>query len=90
MLLTTLFSILLSMAQANPTATVPCPTGDIKRHGKVKHTEINEASGLIVTDSWLWIHNDSGDGPNLYAVDTDGQKRASIQVQKPMLETGKR
>ena len=48
MLLTTLFNILLSMAQANPTATVPCPTGDIKRHGKVKRTEIT-TSGLIVT-----------------------------------------
>lgn len=80
MLLTTLFSILVSTAQANPTATVPCPTGEIQRHGKVKHDEINEASGLIVTDSWLWIHNDSGDGPNLYAVDKEGQKRASILV----------
>ena len=80
MLLIFLFNAVLSSAHANPTASVPCPSGKIKRMGAIKHSDINEASGLIVTDSWLWLHNDSGDGPNLYAVDKTGEKRASIGV----------
>ena len=38
----TVFPLLTGSAQ-------PCPKGVIKRHGKVKHEEINEASGLIAT-----------------------------------------
>ncbi len=70
-----LFS-LFSLALAEP-----CPKGVIKRHGKVKHEDINEASGLIATESWIWIHNDSGDSPTLYAIDRDGTPRATSQIE---------
>jgi len=58
----------------------PCPTGVIKRHGKVKHEAITEASGLIVTENWLWIHNDSGDSATLYAIDKSGMPRATSAI----------
>ena len=67
---------LIQLAMANP-----CPKGAIKRHGKVKHEAINEASGLIATDNWLWIHNDSGDSATLYAIDRDGNKRATSPIE---------
>ena len=58
----------------------PCPTGVIKRHGKIKHEAITEASGLIATENWLWIHNDSGDSATLYAIDQKGMPRASSSI----------
>ena len=58
----------------------PCPTGTIKRHGKVKHESITEASGLIATENWLWIHNDSGDSATLYAIDQTGEPRATSAI----------
>ena len=62
-------------------ATATCPKGAIKKHGKVEHQAITEASGLVVTDSWLWIHNDSGDSATLYAVDKEGEKRATSSIE---------
>ncbi len=59
----------------------PCPTGSIQKRGKVTHDSITEASGLIVTDNWLWVHNDSGDSASLYAIGKDGERRASIMVE---------
>ncbi len=68
---------LLHIADAEPT----CPKGAIKKHGKVDHQAINEASGLVVTDNWLWIHNDSGDSATLYAIDKKGEKRATSSIE---------
>ena len=59
----------------------PCPKGSIKRHGKVKHEDINEASGLIATENWIWIHNDSGDSAKLYAIDRKGNPRATSTIE---------
>ena len=59
----------------------PCPKGTIKRHGKIKHEDINEASGLIATENWIWIHNDSGDSPTLYAIDRSGNRRATSRIE---------
>ncbi|MBT3278844.1 MAG: hypothetical protein HN909_03585 [Phycisphaerales bacterium] len=44
---------------------------------------INESSGLAV--SWrqpglLWTHNDSGDGPELFAIDHQGKTRARLWI----------
>ncbi len=58
----------------------PCPTSEIKRQGRIKHDSVVEASGLVSGKEWLWIHNDSGDGPKLYAVNKRGEKRAAIQI----------
>ena len=69
---------MLSLIQL--TIAEPCPKGAIKRHGKVKHESINEASGLIATENWIWIHNDSGDSATLYAIDRNGNRRASSTI----------
>ena len=70
---------MLSLIQL--TIAEPCPKGAIKRHGKVKHEAINEASGLIATENWIWIHNDSGDSATLYAIDRDGNRRATSKIE---------
>jgi hypothetical protein len=45
--------------------------------------ELGESSGLAVSRTQpgiLWSHNDSGDGPNLYAIDHAGRPLAKIAV----------
>jgi hypothetical protein len=47
--------------------------------------ELSESSGLAVSriqPGVLWSHNDSGDGPNLYAVDQSGRLLAIFQLEK--------
>ena len=70
---------MLSLVQL--TMAEPCPKGAIKRHGKVKYEAINETSGLIATENWIWIHNDSGDSPTLYAIDRNGNRRATSKIE---------
>lgn len=44
---------------------------------------ITEASGLVVSaldPDRLWLHNDSGDGPNLFAVSTSGALLATVHL----------
>jgi hypothetical protein len=44
---------------------------------------LDETSGLVVSrrqPGVLWTHNDSGDGPNLYAIDATGKLRATFTV----------
>jgi hypothetical protein len=45
--------------------------------------ELSESSGLAVSRTQpgvLWSHNDSGDGPNLYAIDLSGRLLAIVPV----------
>ena len=45
--------------------------------------ELRESSGLAISRTQpgvLWSHNDSGDGPNLYAVDISGKLLAQYRV----------
>ena len=45
--------------------------------------ELRESSGLVVSRTHpglLWSHNDSGDGPNLYALDMSGRLLATVPV----------
>lgn len=47
-------------------------------------TELRESSGLAISRTQagvLWSHNDSGDGPNLYAVDSAGHLLATVTVE---------
>jgi hypothetical protein len=47
--------------------------------------ELRESSGLAVSRTQpgvLWSHNDSGDGPNLYAIDQSGSLLAIVPVAK--------
>lgn len=46
-------------------------------------SEVTEASGLVVSATQpgiLWTHNDSGDGPYLYAFDERGRPKATVLV----------
>jgi len=53
-----------------------CPEGGKPQTlGTVEHGEIDETSGIAESRDQpgvLWVHNDSGDGPVLYALTTDG------------------
>jgi hypothetical protein len=45
--------------------------------------ELRESSGLAISRTQpgvLWSHNDSGDGPNLYAIDMGGKLLARVKV----------
>ena len=66
-----------------PGATVCDPYGDIEVLGVVANPDIVEASGLVqgrVNEGILWTHNDSRDGPRLYAVGFDGSDLGSFQA----------
>jgi hypothetical protein len=50
--------------------------------GELKDPEINESSGLVASrlPGVYWTHNDSGDGPFIYAVDEKGGSRGVWRV----------
>jgi hypothetical protein len=54
-----------------------------KRVAKIESDEIKESSGLAVSRcraDVFWTHNDSGDGPYLYAFNSKGQKLGTWKV----------
>lgn len=57
--------------------------GNAEEIGVIANSRINEASGLASsynTTGAFWVHNDSGDGPNLFLVDSTGNTLASGSV----------
>src|ERR1700741_1476633 len=51
--------------------------------GRLDAPAVNESSGLIASRTnpgLYWTHNDSGDGPNLYALDEYGAHRGTWRV----------
>jgi hypothetical protein len=51
--------------------------------GRLDDPAINESSGLVASrnnPSLYWTHNDSGDGPNIYALDEQGARRGTWRV----------
>src|ERR1700741_3966146 len=49
----------------------------------IKEKSISESSGLVAsrtTPGVYWTHNDSGDGPFIYAFDTRGNSRGIFRV----------
>lgn len=67
----------LAMASAEP-ALEPLPVT-----ARLKSAAVNEASGLAastVRPDFLWLLNDSGAGPELHLVGTDGTDRGKIVV----------
>jgi hypothetical protein len=53
----------------------PMKTAEVKVISKVKHPPISEMSGIVKSrrfkDVW-WVHNDSGDSPRLFALNSKG------------------
>ena len=50
----------------------------------LRSDKLTEASGLVVSSTQkgiVWTHNDSGDGPFLYAFDLGGRPRATVRVE---------
>jgi hypothetical protein len=54
------------------------------RIAKLEDKSVNESSGVVASRrnrGLFWTHNDSGDGPNLYAFDREGRKRGVWRVE---------
>lgn len=55
----------------------------VTRTGTFQSPRVSESSGVVVSRAHpgvLWTHNDSGDGPYLYATDLAGRDRGAIRV----------
>lgn len=55
----------------------------VRRTGSFQWPRVTESSGVAVSRTHpgvLWTHNDSGDGPYLYAFDLDGRHRGTFRV----------
>lgn len=51
--------------------------------GAIQDPAINESSGIVASRAnpgLYWTHNDSGDGPNIYALDEHGARRGTWRV----------
>jgi len=47
----------------------------LEKRGKIRNPSIDESSGLVKSRRWpnlFWTHNDSGDGPRIFAIRGDG------------------
>jgi len=54
-----------------------------EKAGRITHAAATETSGLAAShraDDLLWIHNDSGGQPVIYAIGTDGHLRGTVRV----------
>ena len=51
--------------------------------GKIQSNEVIESSGIVASKCQLgvyWTHNDSGDGPNIYAINEKGENLGTFRV----------
>jgi hypothetical protein len=61
-------------AQETPASPRPDPPR-LDARGRVAHAPIDEISGMVRSrwqDNVWWVHNDSGDSPRLFAIDSTG------------------
>jgi len=76
-------------ATATPTPTAAaarvaplCERTDSQELGRAEHPAVTEISGLARTmDGRFWTHNDSGDGPRVFELDTTGAFLREVAVQ---------
>ena len=64
-------------------ATQKIPYGSPATLATIKDKSISESSGLVAsrtTPGAYWTHNDSGDGPFIYAIDTRGDSLGTFRV----------
>lgn len=64
--------------------SAPCPAFVTQRGPAVSNPGLNETSGIAASMTLpgaLWAHNDSGDGPRLFAVGLDGVVRGEVTLQ---------
>lgn len=58
-----------------------CPSYGKPEHvGTIEDPKLNEISGIVAAaqPGSFWVHNDSGDGPNVYLVGSDGKRAATF------------
>ena len=71
-------------AEPSDTAANPnSPYGPPVKDGTLLNKSIDESSGLVasrVNPGIYWTHNDSGDGPFIYAFDQTGRSRGIVRV----------
>lgn len=69
------------------TSAPPCPTfGSARVSGNVSSGILTEVSGMVASrsqDGILWVHNDSGDGPRVYALNRYGVLIAGYDLNVP-------
>lgn len=75
-----------------PAPTAPAPTPPAERWpidaawqtvGRLEDARLNEVSGVAVSQARagvLWVHNDSGDGPRVFAIDAAGKLLQEVRV----------
>src|SRR5262249_53352923 len=68
--------------QKNPVHVKPATYSAPVVIARIKSPDITESSGLVASQSpgIYWTHNDSGDGPFIYAIDIRGQSRGVWRV----------
>src|SRR3954469_1212980 len=70
--------LLLALTFLHPPLATAAPTfAPGVSQGTVAFPELTEASGLIASHNnrdVLWTHNDAGDTPRIFAIDTQGRK----------------
>jgi hypothetical protein len=72
----------VTFPDAAPVAACP-GTRPGRAVGRLQNHEIDEASGLVVSrldPDLFWVHNDSGDGPRLFAIDGSGEQLAELSM----------
>lgn len=65
------------------TTLPPCPVFTKSKTGQVTDDRLAELSGLVVgrrNPDALWVHNDSGNAPAVYALSTDGALRGTYDL----------
>lgn len=51
------------------------PVPEVESAGIIGYAPLNEISGCVASRTWpdvIWLHNDSGDAPRLFAIEPDG------------------
>lgn len=77
-------AIALALAVAIGACSRPPAAGDARVSGLMLDSQLSEISGLAVSnrhDDTLWMHDDGGNPPRLFAVDRDGGRVATFRVE---------
>lgn len=73
------------MGPVTESAPAPCArSGTSEVVGVLASDALDEVSGLVASRRHagvLWVHNDSGDGARVYAIDLRGQLRAEVELE---------
>lgn len=69
--------------QRKPALTVQADSSGVLDVVYLNHPNVTESSGLAVSrrrDGYFWTHNDSGDGPRLYAFNSRGEATGQVHL----------